>query len=106
MSQLIDEEVRDFVKKELPLITTLFLKVIEVRDDSTLQDVYEPDDIDEMLEKYFQRFNVDRGAFSPGNYFPWETKSFFSSKTTSTGKKALTIQMLIESAKAGRWLFD
>lgn len=106
MSQSIDDEIREFVKKELPLITTLFLKVIEVMDDSTLQEIYEPDDIDEMLEKYFIRFDVERGAFSPGNYFPWKTHSFLSRKSANTEKKPLTIQMLIESAKAGRWLYE
>jgi len=106
VSQLIDDEIREFVQKELPLITTLFLKVIEVRDDSTLQEIYEPDDIDEMLEKYFIRFDVERGSFSPGNYFPWKTHSFLSRKAASAEKKPLTIQMLIESAKAGRWLYE
>jgi hypothetical protein len=105
VSQVIDDEVREFVKQELPLVTTLFLKVVEISDNSSLQGVYEPEDIAEMMEKYFQWFDVTPDSFSLHNYFPWEKKSIFSGNPVNAGKKPLTISMLIESAKAGCWIY-
>jgi len=97
--------VRDFILRELPLVTTLLLKKIKVGDDDILQEQYEADDIADMAEKFFHDFNVEPSGFSTAAYFPWKTPSLFSRAPVKQDKKPLTIRMFIESARAGRWLF-
>ncbi|ATA21105.1 uncharacterized protein DUF1493 [Gibbsiella quercinecans] len=105
MKNITDADVRDFVKGELPLATTLFKK-IDIEDSAPLQALHEADDIAEMTENFFERFNVQPAGFFLGNYYPWKSKPLFSRKQPNEDKKPLTIIMYIESAKAGRWLYD
>ncbi|WON76606.1 DUF1493 family protein [Serratia sp. UGAL515B_01] len=105
MNQVTDAAVREFVKSELPLITTLLLKKVDIDDHSTLQELYEADDVAEMIEKYFVHFNVNPADFIITNYFPWKTPFLFFRKPVNQDKTSLTIQMFIDSAKAGRWLY-
>ncbi|MFW0700180.1 DUF1493 family protein [Pantoea sp. R13S299] len=99
------DAVREFILRELPLVTTFLLKKIEVGDDDILQEQYEADDIAEMAKKFFDDFDVQPAGFNPGAYFPWKTSSLFSRVPVKQNKKPLTIRMFIESARAGRWLF-
>lgn len=105
VSMTLEDSVRDFVKKELPLVTSLFLKKINIDDNAPLQDLHEADDIAEMARKYFEHFNVNPDGFSLSIYSPWEIKSLFSRNTVNKNKKPLTIEMFISSARAGRWLY-
>ena len=66
---------------------------------------------DEIMNDYFQRFNVESSGFDFIAYWPYE-KGFLpnflrpkSQKIPDVEPKPLTIFMLVESAKAGRWLF-
>ncbi|WP_311790245.1 MULTISPECIES: DUF1493 family protein [Pantoea] len=67
---------------------------------------------DEIMKDYFKRFNVDYSNFNFLSYWPYEKgmlPNFLrpnSQKIQSVSPKPLTIQMLIDSAKAGYWLFD
>ncbi|WP_075183672.1 DUF1493 family protein [Pantoea sp. 1.19] len=105
MSEITDDIVRDFVLRELPLVTTLFLKKVPVGDDVALQEIHEADDVAEMAEKYFRYFQVKSDGFSVDNYYPWRVKSIFSCKMVMQKKPPLTIHMFIESARAGCWLY-
>ncbi|HFV9243429.1 TPA: DUF1493 family protein [Enterobacter bugandensis] len=105
MSEITDDKVRDFILHELPLVTTLFLKKVLVDDDVALQELYEADDVADMAEKYFCYFQVQPDGFSVNNYYPWQVKSIFVCKTNMQKKPPLTINMFIESARAGRWLY-
>ena len=105
MNNIMDNEVRQFIKDELPLVTTLFRKV-DIDDSATLQEFFEADDVAEMAEKFFSHFDVEPARFSLSNYYPWKTRSFFSRKPQSKDQKPLTIAMYIDSARAGKWLFD
>lgn len=67
---------------------------------------------DEIMQDYFQRFDVDNRGFDFLTYWPYE-KGFLpnflrpkSQRILDQAPKQLTLQMLIESAKAGRWLYD
>ncbi|WP_017350099.1 DUF1493 family protein [Pantoea sp. A4] len=99
------EEVKAFLKQELPLITTLLFKKCESGDSDALQELHEAEDIYDMFEAYWVKFNVDPAQFSLGNYYPWRSQPLFSRKPVNLDKKRLTINMLINSAKAGRWLY-
>lgn len=66
---------------------------------------------DEIMNDYFKRFNVDDSKFDFIAYWPYE-KGFLpdflrprSRKVPDVEPKPLTLRMLVESAKAGRWLF-
>ncbi|WP_333897357.1 DUF1493 family protein [Mixta calida] len=101
----LEIEVRDFILNNLPTVTNIFMKKIAVGDDEPLQKLHEWDDVGDMADAYFKYFNVKAEVFSLKNYYPWET-SFFSKRKLNAEKKTLTINMFIESAKAGRWLYD
>ncbi|MFE8049869.1 DUF1493 family protein [Brenneria goodwinii] len=105
MKNFTEKDIRDFVKGELPLVTTLFKK-IDIEDDTPLQELHEADDIAEMTEKFFERFNVQPADFFLGNYYPWKSNPLFSRKPLIKDNKPLTINMYIASAKAGRWLYS
>ncbi|MFT4270839.1 MAG: DUF1493 family protein [Pantoea sp.] len=67
---------------------------------------------DEIMKDYFSRFNVESESFDFVAYWPYE-KGLLpnllrpkSQKVANTEPKPLTIRMLIESAKAGRWLYS
>ncbi|HAV1871841.1 TPA: DUF1493 family protein [Enterobacter hormaechei subsp. steigerwaltii] len=103
MNTLTEDEVRNYILSELPLVTTLFRKV-KPDDDSILQEWFEAEDIADMSESYFRRFNISRDGFCLDDYYPWRAKSFFTGRARENDKKPLTIRMFIDSAKAGRWL--
>lgn len=102
MTETTDDKVRNFVLHELPLVTTLFLKKIQISDDVALQEIHEADDVQDMAEKYFHQFHVQPAGFSIHHYYPWKTKS----KSCEKDKPPLTIRMFIESARSGRWLYQ
>ncbi|MGQ3902578.1 DUF1493 family protein [Mixta calida] len=67
---------------------------------------------DEIMKDYFARFNVDDSSFDFLKYWPHGT-GFLpnalrprSMRVEEKEPETLTIAMLIESAKAGRWLYD
>ena len=67
----------------------------------------------EILDEYFSRFNVDRQNFSFKKYWPNEEVfmplNFLRSKQNKwkwIEPEPLTLKMLVESAKAGHWLYD
>ena len=98
------DAVREFILRELPLVTTFLLKKVEPGDDDILQEQYEADDIAEMAKKFFDDFDVQPAGFNLAAYFPWKTSSLFSRAPVKQNKEPLTISMFIESARAGRWL--
>jgi len=71
---------------------------MSIRDDLKL--VYE-DNI-ELLDEYFKHWGVDRSNFNVLEYFNPE---FLGSKE-SDPHKPLTLKMLAESARAGKWIYD
>ncbi|MEE4481621.1 DUF1493 family protein [Serratia ficaria] len=56
----------------------------------------DPDDAYELLERYTEQFNINPKDIYFDKYFPVNKKN---------PRSPLTIGMLIESAKAGRWLY-
>jgi len=66
---------------------------------------------DEIMQDYFQPFDVDNSGFDFLTYWPYEKgllPNFLrpkSQRTLDQAPKPLRLQMLIESAKAERWLY-
>lgn len=57
----------------------------------------DPLDAYELLESYSERFGIDPKSINFQRYFPDDF---------SEAHKPLTVQLLIDSAEAGRWLDD
>jgi hypothetical protein len=75
---------------------------VEVKDDTPLQELHGLEEVDKMLDKYFEHVQVEHASFALDHYFPWKSKPFFSKHRVNLDKKPLTIRILIESAKAER----
>lgn len=54
-----------------------------------------PEDMAELLEKYAEKFDINPGEINFGRYYPHDF---------GKADAPLTIRLLIESARAGRWL--
>ncbi|EPN1633873.1 DUF1493 family protein [Cronobacter dublinensis] len=67
---------------------------------------------EEIMEDYFSRFNVDKAGFSLLKYWPvepgWIPNVLLpaSMRIKRVAPAPLTLRMLAESAKAGRWLYE
>lgn len=67
---------------------------------------------DDIMKDYFSRFGIDDSRFDFLKYWPYEKgmiPNFLLPKSMRVEEKEpepLTIEMLIESAKAGHWLYD
>lgn len=64
-------------------------------------------EVAELMAKFFKEFNVDKANFNLKTYFPDVAVSFNPfRKPVPVPVPFFTIQMLIDSARAGTWLFD
>ncbi|AHG22278.1 acyl carrier protein [Chania multitudinisentens RB-25] len=64
-------------------------------------------EVEDLMNDFFEKFNVERGNFKIETYYPSEPFPWNPFKrTTPIPVPDFTIGMLIESAKAGRWLYD
>ena len=67
-------------------------------------DVSEAED---LMDEFFKEFQVERGSFKIETYYPDEPFSWNPfKKFPPIPVPDFTIGMLIESAKAGKWLYD
>ncbi|MGB9095814.1 DUF1493 family protein [Erwinia sp.] len=64
------------------------------------------DEFDYLMDEYFLHFNVDKESFNISTYYPDVPVSLNPFKKTIIDIPELTIGMLIESAKAGKWLYE
>lgn len=100
-----DEQYRAFILDNLPRVTTLF-KTVDISDDEALQETFEREDISDLIDALSTKLSVNSEKFHMDNHFPWKRKSFFTKKNNNVGKEPLTLRMFIDSAKAGRWLYN
>ncbi len=66
---------------------------------------------DEIMEEYFGKFKVDPGGFDFVKYWPVEASGFSVFALCTCGNDEdeplpLTLNMLAESARAGKWLYQ
>lgn len=68
-----------------------------------------PEDLEDMLIDLFTRYDIEHTNFTLDNYFEpelfwwqWKHKKEWKGRQL----KPLTLEMIIESAKAGCWLYD
>ena len=64
------------------------------------------DDVEELMEEFFAQFNTERGNFKLETYYPDVPILWNPFRKQIVDVPDFTIGMLIESAKAGKWLYD
>ncbi|AFR02144.1 MULTISPECIES: DUF1493 family protein [Pectobacterium] len=104
----IENEVIQYLMERYPIRKHWFKSGIrQVTKDWTLQDDYQflPEDAHDFLLDIFGHFNIEHSNFDGRNYFEYEYP-IWQKKPLSKALKPLTVGMIIESAKAGKWLYD
>ncbi|WP_456310684.1 DUF1493 family protein [Serratia proteamaculans] len=90
--------------------TYLFnIKTVELSPETDLDTDLSLDDLEaeDLMNKFFDTFNVERGCFNIETYYPDVPFSWNPlRKTQPVPVPDLTIGMLVESAKSGKWLYD
>lgn len=90
--------------------TYLFnIKRVDLKPESDLDTDLGMDELEaeDLMKEFFARFNVDPGNFNIKTYFPDIPVSFnLFKKTEPVPVPDFTVGMLIESAKAGKWMYD
>lgn len=101
-------EVLSFVRKELSAKNLDLDTSLTTGKEATVQE-----DIVGMIEAYAELFHVDCSSLNWHKYFPQVGIPFLpnfilpkSLKTDHSKPAPLTVRMLVESAKTGRWLYD
>ncbi|MGN8191352.1 DUF1493 family protein [Burkholderia sp. 22088] len=84
-----------------------------ITEDTTLSDDLGQtgDDADIFMERFFARFNVDRGDYDFGRYFLMEgegflyhvIRRFILGKPHTFKREALTVGMLYKAVSLGKW---
>lgn len=64
------------------------------------------DDAEELMNEFFTEFQTEPGRFRLETYYPDIPVSWNPFKKQLIDIPDFTIGMLIESAKAGKWLYD
>jgi len=68
---------------------------------------FDDDEAEELMNAFFDEFDVEQGSFSIKTYYPDVPVSLNPFKKTEPMQVPdFTVGMLINSAKAGRWLYD
>jgi hypothetical protein len=112
VSDDIEEGVIALVRKYMEQVIFGKAKVISTDSDiDTDLDIDWPE-TEEMMEEFFNIFRVERGGFDIKIYYPEGPSIMISLKDIFRKEKKgivcvpdFTIRMLIESAKARRWLY-
>lgn len=104
-----EAEVIGYIMEKYPIRKYWFKPGFkQVTKEWTLFDDFEflPEDAADFLVDVFERFNVDYSSFDGKNYFEYEYPFWQKRPTPEPEIKPLTVEMIIESVIAGRWLFE
>ncbi|MFI8417586.1 DUF1493 family protein [Serratia sp. NPDC078593] len=108
MVDSIEQQIYELVRPYAG--TYLFnIKQVELTPETDLDTDLGIDELEaeDLINDFFQKFNVERGRFRIKTYFPDVPFSWNPFKKTEPMLVPdFTIGMLIESAKAGKWLYD
>lgn len=103
----IEQQVYELVRPYAG--TYLFnIKQVELTPEIDLDTDLSIDELEaeDLMNKFFEKLNVERGNFRIETYFLITLFMASVKKTEPVPVPDFTISMLIESAKAGKWLYD
>ncbi|HDR2159844.1 TPA: DUF1493 family protein [Enterobacter cancerogenus] len=108
MVDSIEQRIYELVRPHTG--TYLFnIKRVELTPETDLDTDLGMDELEaeDLMKEFFARFSVETGNFSIKTYFPDIPASFNPfKKTEPVPVPDFTVGMLIESAKAGKWMYD
>jgi len=102
-----EKEVLDYLMMNYPVKKQWFRSEIkQVTPEWRLNEdlTFTPEDAEEFLLDVFTHFKIDYSQLDTRNYIEYEYPLW--QKNAVKEIKPLTVAMIIESAKAGRWLYD
>lgn len=102
-----EKEVIDYLMENYPIRKSWFKKdLVQITRNSTLEGDYNLiwEDAEEMLLDIFQHFNIEHSDMKYELYIEYEYPFWVKKPTYEL--RPLTVGMIIESAKAGRWIYD
>lgn len=108
-SRDFEAEVIGYIMKHYPIRVRWFRpEVKQVTKEWTLLDDFEfvPEDACDFLSDLFEHFSIEHSNFDVSNYLEREYPFWQKIPSPEPEVKPLTVQMIIESAQAGKWLFD
>lgn len=108
MTDNIEQRIYDLIRPYAGTYLFNIRKVVLHPDDDLDSDLnIDESEVEELMAKFFNEFNVDKANFNLQTYFPDVPVSLNPfRKPVPVPVPFFTIQMLIDSAKAGTWLFD
>ncbi|HHH3526778.1 DUF1493 family protein [Enterobacter hormaechei] len=104
----VEQRVYEFVRPYAGTYLFKFKKV-ELTPETDLDTDLSLDELEagELMDKFFDAFKVERGKFKIETYYPDQPVSWNPfKKTDPVPVPDFNVGMLIESAKAGRWLYE
>lgn len=103
-----EEDILEFVRKELHCNRLNIDSSLSTGEHLTVQE-----DVYELIDKYVDLFGVDCSDIKWRRYFPVKILPFLPNyflpallQSDRHKPAPFTIRMLVESANAGRWLYD
>ncbi|MEX3140970.1 DUF1493 family protein [Serratia ureilytica] len=110
VTETLEEQVIALVRKHYGTVITG--RSPEITPDSDIDADIGMDwaEAEELMEEFFEKFSVDKGGFNIKTYYPDPPmgillKNLFRREKNLPEVPLFTIDMLIESARAGRWLY-
>lgn len=103
-----EAEVIEYIMKNYPIRERWFRPGLkQVTKEWTLEDDFQfiPEDAYDFLADLFEHFDIEYSNFDGRNYIEQEYP-FWKKEPPEIELKPLTVEMIIESAKAGKWLYD
>jgi hypothetical protein len=107
MQRDIEKEVIDYLMEHYPVRKHWFksgFKQVTKDWSLTVDFKFTTGEAEEMLLDFFAYFHIDYSNIDPRNYLDYAYP--FWQKHPCYDIKPLTVNMLIESARAGHWLYD
>ncbi|WPD74439.1 DUF1493 family protein [Dickeya fangzhongdai] len=106
------KKIINLVKKHAGVSITPYQKKVTEETLINSEFDFDDDEIQALMSEFFKEFEVTPGNFNIDNYYyDYSDHSLFSllnpfKKTEKPELKALSVAMLIESARLGHWLYD
>lgn len=110
VAEALEERVIALVRKHYGAVIIGRQPVITPDSDIDTDIGMEWSDAEELMEEFFEEFSVDKAGFDIKTYYPdlpisTLFKNLFRREKDLPEAPAFTVNMLIESAKVGRWLY-
>jgi Protein of unknown function (DUF1493) len=109
MDRDFEAEVIGYIMERYPIRAHWFKPGLkQVNREWTLQDDFHflPEDAHDFLLDVFEHFQIEYSGFDGRNYFEYEYPFWQKKPSPASALKPLTVKMIIESARAGKWLYD